>query len=87
MHWSNDVRVIGIYGLGGIGKTILAKVIYNEIAHQFEDAIFLSNVREAWQHYPLLELQKQLLADILGEKFVQISCLSYQHQHVTERMY
>ncbi|XP_034677343.1 disease resistance protein RPV1-like isoform X2 [Vitis riparia] len=70
---SNDVCMIGIYGLGGIGKTTLAKVICNEIAHQFEDAIFLSNVREVVETHRLLELQRQLLADILGEKFVRIS--------------
>ena len=68
---SNDVRMIGIYGLGGIGKTTLAKVIYNEIAHQFEDAIFISNVAEAGKCHRLLELQRQLLADILGRKFVR----------------
>ena len=43
---SNDVRMIGIHGIAGIGKTTLAKVIYNEIAHQFEGASFLSNVAE-----------------------------------------
>ena len=26
----NDVRMVGIYGLGGVGKTTIAKAIYNE---------------------------------------------------------
>ena len=38
---SNDVHMIGIYGLGGIGKTAIAKVVYNDISHQFESRIFL----------------------------------------------
>ncbi|RVW88918.1 TMV resistance protein N [Vitis vinifera] len=67
---SNDVRMIGIHGIAGIGKTTLAKVIYNEIAHQFEGASFLSNVAE---HRGSLKLQRQLLADILGEKIARIS--------------
>ena len=70
---SNDVRMVGIYGLGGIGKTTLAKVIYNQIAHQFKDAIFLLDIAGTEQRHGLPELQRQLLADILGEKFVRIS--------------
>ena len=68
---SNDVRMIGIWGIGGMGKSTLAKVIYKQIAHQFEGASFLSNVREVVETDGLLELQRQLLADILGEKFVR----------------
>ena len=72
---SNDVRMIGMHGLGGIGKTTLAKVIYNQIAHQFEDAIFLENVAEKAISDGLFELQKRLLGDTLKERFVGISSI------------
>ncbi|KAJ9675853.1 hypothetical protein PVL29_024687 [Vitis rotundifolia] len=62
---SNDVRVIGIYGIDGIGKTTLAKVVYNEIVHQFDGASFLFNISSPGTS--LLQLQMQLLRDILGE--------------------
>jgi hypothetical protein len=42
----SDIRVIGIFGAGGIGMTIIAKAIYNLFAYQFKDSCFLANVRE-----------------------------------------
>ncbi|XP_034675157.1 disease resistance protein RPV1-like [Vitis riparia] len=62
---SKDVRMIGIYGLGGICKTTIAKVIYNKIATHFMISRFIANVREDSKRPGLLHLQKQLLDDIL----------------------
>ncbi|GMY08652.1 TMV resistance protein N-like [Fagus crenata] len=43
---SNDVCMVGIYGLPGVGKTTIAKVIFNRIACRFEGSSFIENVRE-----------------------------------------
>jgi hypothetical protein len=54
--------MVGILGAGGIGKTTIAKAIYNSIAPRFEGSCFLADVRET----SLLILQNNLLSEILG---------------------
>ena len=43
---SNGVRVLGLYGVGGVGKTTLAKALHNKLVGSFEYLVFMKNDRE-----------------------------------------
>ncbi|XP_023535476.1 TMV resistance protein N-like isoform X1 [Cucurbita pepo subsp. pepo] len=57
-----DVIWIGIHGMGGIGKTTLARVCYERIRDKFEAHCFVSNVQEKFETSGLPYLQSQLLS-------------------------
>ncbi|KAI9086130.1 hypothetical protein K1719_031851 [Acacia pycnantha] len=65
----NGVCMLGIHGTGGIGKTTLAKALYNSMFYQFEGSCFLFGVSEASKEYRgIVRLQQLLLSGILEEK-------------------
>ncbi|KAM5582400.1 disease resistance protein Roq1-like [Rosa sericea] len=66
----NDIRMVGIWGIAGIGKTTVAKAVYNQIAHEFEGRCFLKNVKE---HGHLAQLQELLLTKMLGNLTFKVS--------------
>uniref|UniRef100_A0A251U1I2 Putative toll/interleukin-1 receptor (TIR) domain-containing protein n=1 Tax=Helianthus annuus TaxID=4232 RepID=A0A251U1I2_HELAN len=62
---SGGVRIIGIWGVGGGGKTTLASAAYAEISHSFEAHCLLENIREESSKHGLTKLQEKFLSLIL----------------------
>ncbi|XP_021601431.1 disease resistance protein RUN1 isoform X2 [Manihot esculenta] len=72
MAKSGDVLFVGICGMAGIGKTTIARLVYEQLSSQFEGSSFLANVREVGEKYGLVPLQKQLLTEILIDRDISI---------------
>ncbi|XP_076954545.1 TMV resistance protein N-like [Bidens hawaiensis] len=70
---SNDVRMIGIKGMGGAGKTTLARASFDKIAFNFEGQSFVEDVRENALRSGLKKLQEQVLRDVLKNKGISLS--------------
>ncbi|CAI9771608.1 unnamed protein product [Fraxinus pennsylvanica] len=65
---TKDVRMIGIWGMGGIGKTTIARAVFDQIFSKFEGSSYLDNVRESSKTLGLSSLEEKLLSDTLMEK-------------------
>ena len=68
----SDVRFIGIWAMGGMGKTTLARVVYHMISREFEACSFINDVRNVSEKDGLLPLQQKLISKILKETNLSI---------------
>ncbi|PKI47987.1 hypothetical protein CRG98_031651 [Punica granatum] len=66
------VRYVGIYGIGGCGKTTLAKIMFNQLSACFDACSFLADVRESSKR-GLLYLQKKLVSNLRARHSSDIS--------------
>ncbi|OWM77977.1 hypothetical protein CDL15_Pgr018546 [Punica granatum] len=68
---SHDVRVIGLHGTKGIGKTTLARLVCSRVYSKFEGVSFLENIGDA-KKGDIIKFQKRLLNDVLKVKHLAL---------------
>uniref|UniRef100_A0A1J3F844 Putative disease resistance protein n=1 Tax=Noccaea caerulescens TaxID=107243 RepID=A0A1J3F844_NOCCA len=82
---NEEVRMIGIWGMGGIGKTTIAKCLYGKISHQFEASYFTGDIKGIHRGDDLIHLQAKLLYSTLGEKICLWS-VEAGHKEIKDRL-
>ncbi|GJW49377.1 Toll/interleukin-1 receptor domain-containing protein [Tanacetum coccineum] len=65
---SGGVRMVGIWGLGGGGKTTLATSVYMEIMRHFKSHCIIENIREESRKSGLKKLQGDILSALYKTK-------------------
>jgi len=84
---ADDVRMVGIWGMGGMGKTTISKAIYNQFFHSFEGKSFLANIRETSKQIDgQVRLQEQLLSDILKTGKIKVNNVDRGITMIKERL-
>ncbi|KAL0823698.1 hypothetical protein Bca101_047375 [Brassica carinata] len=86
-----QVQMIVLVGPAGIGKTTTARVLYNQLSPNFQFSTFLENIRGSYEKpcgndYNLkLSLQKNLLAEILNQKDIEVRHLGVAQQRLSDK--
>ncbi|KAM5569730.1 hypothetical protein ABKV19_016974 [Rosa sericea] len=80
----NIVRMVGIWGPGGIGKTTIAKAMFNSMCNKFENSCFLADVRS--NSNCLAQLQERLLFDLLRDLTLKVRSVDEGVSFIKTRM-
>ncbi|KAI3696363.1 hypothetical protein L1987_79377 [Smallanthus sonchifolius] len=74
---SCDVRMIGIWGVGGGG---------NELSSKFDGCCFVENIREESSKYGLRKMQEKILSRVLKQEHVEVESVKEGRDMLKDRL-
>ncbi|KAL2328007.1 hypothetical protein Fmac_021434 [Flemingia macrophylla] len=80
------VRVIGICGMGGIGKTTVATALFDKISSQYHACCFIDDVSKIYREFGPIGAQKKLLCQALNQGNTEINNLYHGTKLVRTRL-
>lgn len=83
---SQDVRCVGLWGMGGIGKTTVAHAVFNIIKTQFEASHFVEDVKGQLKTGSMYGLRRSLLSHLLGPEILTMGYVSFEDRFIKNRL-
>ncbi|CAH8309477.1 unnamed protein product [Eruca vesicaria subsp. sativa] len=88
---SDEVRMIGIWGPSGIGKSTIARFLFNQHSHGFQLIVYMENIKRGYprpcfdKYSAQLQLQKEFLSRIFNQEDVIIRHLGVVQDRLKDK--
>ncbi|KAL9293796.1 putative TIR domain, P-loop containing nucleoside triphosphate hydrolase [Arabidopsis thaliana] len=87
----DEVRMIGIWGPPGIGKTTIARFLFNQVSDRFQLSAIIVNIRGIYprpcfdEYSAQLQLQNEMLSQMINHKGIMISHLGVAQERLRDK--
>lgn len=86
MESEEEVRFVGIFGMGGVGKTTIAKYLYDRFSRKFSTRCFVKDVKRIYREKGLSYLQEKFLSTIFGDQHVRLGSVGDGSREIKARL-